>query len=349
MEKLLNTLQAVGKAAQAYESPDGTRLLLLPYGARILGLYAPGSQRNFLWTNPDLKDAGTAKALFESDGWRNTGGDRTWLTPELDIFFPNYPNTDTHWAPRQLDADDYEVLKTVNGIGMSKRMTIDLARPKQSIELQLTKFVSPAPNPLRHERDAGQLMAIPYAGYTLKTSIELQDLRALELGQVGIWNLLQMPHGGDILVPTYAKTNPTVLFGNIPAEDLIAKDHLLTFRIRAAGEHKIAVRAVATTGRAGYLYQTGDEWAIVIRNSFVNPSGEYVDCPKSDPDDLGYSFHAVNVDSALGKFCEMEYHVPAIGKELFFHRSVDVSQVWAYRGAKEQIKAIARRLLSASA
>ncbi len=93
--------------------------------------------------------------------------------------------------------------------------------------------------------------------------------------------------------------------------------------------------AVATTGRVGYLYQQGDKWSLVVRNFFVNPSGEYVDVPKNDPDDLGYSVNAVSVDGALGDFCELEYHVPARGRAGSGREGgqcVDISQLWAFRG-----------------
>ena len=83
----------------------------------------------------------------------------------------------------------------------------------------------------------------------------------------------------------------------------------------------------------------------MIRNFFVNPSGEYVDVPKNDPDDFGYSINAVNVDSALGDFCEMEYHAPAIGRELFRTQGEDISQVWAFRGPRDVIDMICKKIL----
>ena len=44
-----------------------------------------------------------AAAFFAGDQWHNSGGDRTWLAPEVDFFFPNFPRTDVYWQPRQLD------------------------------------------------------------------------------------------------------------------------------------------------------------------------------------------------------------------------------------------------------
>ena len=53
---------------------------------RILGLYASGSDENFLWTNPALGTVPAAKDYFNRTSWLNPGGDRTWLGPEMDLF-----------------------------------------------------------------------------------------------------------------------------------------------------------------------------------------------------------------------------------------------------------------------
>ena len=54
-------------------------------------------------------------------------------------------------------------------------------------------------------------------------------------------NLIQLPHGGDLLIPTYSKVKPRILFGEIPAHALICEDHLVRFRMCLTGEQKIAV------------------------------------------------------------------------------------------------------------
>ena len=101
------------------------------------------------------------------------------------------------------------------------------------------------------------------------------------------------------------------------------------------------------TARA-YAWKSGRDWSLVVRNFFVNPSGEYVDVPKDDPTDYGYAVHAVNVSSGLGDFCEMEYHVPALGCCPHSVESTDVSQVWAYRGPKAAIGKLADLRIGAS-
>ena len=60
---LSKILQGAGKATEVFVTPDGTRLLLLPYGARVLSLCAAESDENFFWTNPPFDDAETARAV----------------------------------------------------------------------------------------------------------------------------------------------------------------------------------------------------------------------------------------------------------------------------------------------
>ena len=119
----------------------------------MLGLFAPGSEDNFFWTNPrDRNEAASATALFASDGWHNTGGDRTWIAPELDTFFTD-DKLERYWQPRKLDMSDYRVERTGGGCQFSREMTLHLARSNRDVDLRLTKWFGPAANPLRHDRD----------------------------------------------------------------------------------------------------------------------------------------------------------------------------------------------------
>ena len=345
-DTLVETLREAGKPVVTVRHEDGSTLLVLPHGGRILGLLSGGSDENFFWTNPALASVDLARAFYGSDQWQNSGGDRTWLAPEVDIFLPDYPRIDRYWQPRQLDPGDYQVNRSDAGLELSTHLSLVLTRSKAEVEVRIAKSVAPALNPLRHERD-GNVVGVEYAGYALRTT--LQWLSGDSIASfLGLWNLLQMPHGGVMVIPTHARTRPRVYFGTIAAEDLVVGDHLVQYRMRAAGEQKIGLRAVAVTGRVGYLYPARDgRWALVVRNFAVNPSGLYVDVPWDDPDDLGYAFQACNVNSSLGSFSELEYHVPAIGPTTGALISEDTSQVWAFRGSREQVETVAGRLLAA--
>lgn len=345
-DTLINTLEQVGKPVTPYHSPDGSVILILPYGGRVLGLFAPGSDENFLWTHPSLESKETASAFYESDQWHNSGGDRTWLAPEVDLFFPDFPSTDRYWQPRQLDPGEFEVINEKGQPRLVNQLTVVLKRSNSPLELQMTKGVASAPNPLRYEHGTIDWNRLEYAGYTLRTTLEIQTGRASPTPQVGLWNLLQMPHEGQLLAPLHFATQPKVFFGDISPEDLIVNARGLHYCMRASGGHKIGIRAVATTGRIGYLYPTpGGRWALVVRNFFVNPSGDYIDVPWDDTEDCGFAVQACNISNELGRFSELEYHVPAIGPDPDRSQCVDISQIWAFRGAEEDVRSVAAMLL----
>ena len=214
--------------------------------------------------------------------------------------------------------------------------------------MELRKWFGPAANPLRYERDmAADVASTGYAGYTQR--IVLRSLDAPPGPPVGIWNLAQFPPGGEMLVPLYSRAVPQKCFGDIPADRVTIEDHLLRIRADFAGSHKIAVKAAALCGRTGYRYGQGDDWSLVVRNFFVNPSGEYIDVQRHDPDDCGYALPDVpggrgRVRQFLrdGVSCSRPWGPcpkPA--------RSEDVSQVWAFRGSREAIDHIAHKLLGA--
>jgi hypothetical protein len=345
INRIKNVLSAVGKQTEQFESSDGTRVLILPYGGRILGLFTSDDDENFYWTNTALDSVETAKELYESGQWHNSGGDRTWLAPEVDLFFPNFPDLNPYFQQRSLDPGKYEVVKTGDSFKLINRLAVNFSRYKQDLNLEITKSIGPAPNPLRYEHDIDP-DSIRYAGYTQFTSLELVEASEDTKIQVGLWNLVQMPHGGDLILPTYSKVEPKIYFGSIPQEDISASNHLLIYKMKQEGEHKIGVRAVATTGRIGYLYPADQSWALIVRNFCVNPSGEYIDVPWKDTADLGYSTQACNVNSGLGQFSELEYHIPAIGGGTGLTRFDDQAQVWAFRGTRESILQVAKILLS---
>jgi hypothetical protein len=342
---LIKSLKAVGKEIDSWQSPDGSTLLLLPHGGRVLGLFAPGDDENFLWTHPALAEVESAGAFYRGEQWHNSGGDRTWLAPEVDFFFPNYPKLDKYWQQRELDPGQYKAVANSGAFGFKNQASLLLSRAKRTIDLEITKSVSAALNPLRYDVE-GSSAALKYAGYTLRTTLQIRDTDGGGDIRVGLWNLLQMPHAGDMLIPTVSRSSPKIYMGTIDSEDLIVGEHLVQYKMRASGEHKLAVRAVALTGRVGYIYQAGGETSLVIRNFAVNPSGEYVDVPWAEPNNFGFAFQACNVNSQLGAFSELEYHVPAIDSGKTGCRREDESQVWAFRGPKQTINSIAGRLLS---
>jgi hypothetical protein len=347
MNHLIKTLNKAGKATEVLNAPGVGRILVLPHGGRILGLFPEDSHENFLWTNPALDRADTAKAFFASREWCNTGGDRTWLAPENDFFRPEYPSASVYFQPRQLDPGRYACQRTANCIRMESTLRLHSYRTREVLTLRITKEVEPVANPFRQATDESGLTAVPFAGYTLRTTLNLKS--SPKRTAAGLWNLLQMPHGGCMFVPTRFPAQPTKYFGRFPRQDLVAGGNAIRYAMRRPGEHKIGIAAIALTGRAGYLYRSGSTWSLVVRSFAVNPSGSYVDALPNAGRCPGDAFQACSVSSeALGNFSELEYHAPAIGAGTGLNRCEDVSQVWAFRGDRTSIECVAKRILGVS-
>lgn len=348
LRHLQKVLREAGRRPETLAFPDGTRLLVLPHGGRLLGVFATGSEENFYWTNPALDSVASAKAFFSGAAWHNSGGDRTWLAPEVDVFLPKFPDLTAYDQPRSLDPGKYRVVKKSGTLFLENKLTLRLARSGRKVDLKIVKSFGPSPDPLRYERDM-DLKGVSYAGYAQFTSLAFLGSRVPSAAQLGLWNLIQMPHGGDLLLPTFSRTEPLHIFstvGRIPKSAVRVGEHLIRYRMDQRGEHKLSFRAAAMAGRAAYIHGKNDDWSLVVRNFGVNPSGEYVDVPWTDPDWRGFAVQACNVCSGLGSFSELEYHIPGIGAGTGLSACQDHAQVWAYRGPRERILAIARRLVT---
>lgn len=347
--QLLHVLQEAGQAPLVLEGRCGEAIVVLPHGGRILALYARGSDQNFLWTNPLLASAESAREHFLSSRWCNSGGDRTWLAPEIDFFYPRYPDTQQlYFQPRELDPGQYHATLLPSNIRLTNELSVRSYRHGWTARVRIAKSVRPIDNPLAVGGRDDSTRSLQFAGYQLTTTLELMDP---DVGDVSLaaWNLLQLPGGGEMIVPTWGECAPITYFGDIPEADLLVTDRCLRYRMTAPGEQKIGVDAVDVVGRVGYLSDAATESpALVIRNFFVNPSGPYLDVPLHSPELSGQVFQACNINADyLGRFAELEYHALPVSARLGVFQRRDVSQVWAFRGSRSAIDAAAQRLLGA--
>ena len=242
LQDLIATLKAVGKSTELYQTDDGTRVLILPYGGRILGVFAPGSDENFLWTNSALDTAESARAYYASDDWQNSGGDRTWLAPEVDFFFPKFPNIDIagYWQPRSLDPGNYELTKTAHGVKLTNRLKIDAFRSRKRVELEITKSVAAAPNPLRYDtanshRRGGICWAHP--AHVLEDP-RSESRMTLPWSAYGVSRRCRIR--ANCLFRLTPKTEPRIYFGLVdtPPDELTMSDRLVRFKMRAPANIK---------------------------------------------------------------------------------------------------------------
>ena len=132
----MNELQAVlNDVGQAPIALDG-KLLVLPFGGRVIGLF-PCPEVNTLWVNPALGDAGRAREFLADPGWINLGGDRTWISPEVDTHVKD-PDAmmDGYEVPKGVDPAAYEVVVQHRAsVTLASRMAVPFRRSGEVVEL----------------------------------------------------------------------------------------------------------------------------------------------------------------------------------------------------------------------
>jgi hypothetical protein len=337
LRALRATLKKAGQATHLIKL-DTSRLLVLPMGGRVLGLFASRDDVNFLWTHDALRNVESARRLFDQH-WPNPGGDRTWLAPEHELFVSDIRNPwKTYRQPRELDPAKYAFDVDDGAPRLRTRAKLKLLRSKTTADVMIEKTLAAVVDPL-----ADVNLGLTFAGYATTLALSSQTKVPINL-----WQLVQLPPDGEMVVRTLHRSPARVWFGNVAPADFWATDDFVRYRMRDRRRtHKIGVRAIACAGRAGYVVRRDARtFDLVVRNFFVDPSGQYVDAPFDDLRETGYAFQACNVaEDAIGHFAELEHHAPAGRAAPGEVRSRDASQVWAYRGGREAIVEAGRRLL----
>jgi hypothetical protein len=331
---LAEILRAAGQRLLDLRGDEGSRILLLERGARVIGLYASDQDDNFLWNHPALATASGARSLLSKAGWPNPGGDRTWLAPEHALFFGDRSPTWKHYrVPPALDPGEFRIRREDAGATFRGEVRTVVRGVRRPVEARLKKHVSSVSNPLPHLGTD-----VRFAGYRTTTTMIVDSSVPLAL-----WQLLQLPHGGEMLVSTRGRATPRVLFGDLPRDAWTAGPRVLRHPMNAAGNHKLGLTSRHCTGLAGYVSRSSArEWSLVVRRWQVNPKGRYIDTPWHAREGEGDCFQLCNVNADIGRFSELEHHTPAADAGA---PAVDTSDVWAFRGPRAAIREIARQLL----
>ncbi len=328
---------------------ESGRILVTERGARVLGIFPGMDDVNGLWVNPSLLEQA------EANEWRrawNSGGDRTWVAPEGTFFIKRAGGEETYGVQSDLDPGNYRLVhRDASAIKFLQESNIKDHEHGQEVPISVEREVKLVPSPF-HEKWQCLLNYgdVSYAGYELRVTLAV---RGDYSHPIGIWNLIQIPAPGTIIVPTWFETEPTVILGDpLPVVTTLAGAGI-RFEVDGQNRCKISIPALGAVGRLGFRNRLPDgSSGLLIRNFFVNPSGTHVDTPWDDPDDFGYAVQCYGDDGEIGAFGEMEYHSTAIVRTSdarggLVAKSTDVSQTWYFKGPPEQIDAIALRLLGA--
>ena len=336
-------LAEAGKVVECLSEPDGSSMMVLPFGGRLIGAFAPGPGQNFLWINPLLAAKASALELFESGMWANSGGERTWLAPEADFFYPNHPGNVPYLQPRGFDPGSYAASRNGKSILLENRLTLHSFRTGEEVALAMRKCYALVPL-----EGASDFAARGVFGVAYRAVLELELLSEARETHVGLWSLLQLPPGGTMLAATRRRTRPVAYFGRVGDDELLIGESVFHWDTRNTVDRKIGLVPEDLTGRLGYAHHGVDSSFLVVRDIEVDPDAAYVDAPfpaKQGSTGAACAAQFCSVDhEVLGSFRELEYHSPAIGGNTGLRRIRSESVVRCFRGPLEGITELEKNL-----
>jgi len=297
------------------------KLTILPESGRVLKL-EPVSGLNVLWSNPHQGP--------DARGWINPGGDRTWLSPERDLFLPEGVWT-SYKVPASIDPGRHEIMEySSKRILLKNRIEALFFRQKASVGLTLTKCITET-SPEIPEVEAS-------AGYNIETRLRVEGTLPPDVFPA-IWNIIQLPQGGKIF---FKGKSPVSYFG-LPNWKREANG-LCSVEIPAEKEsYKTGIAAVESQGVMAYLNATAEKPFLVVRKFEVHSKGLYFDAPADKPGSPCVQ-QIFSDNGAEGGFGEMEYHSDALTPEKT--EIVDRCSTMAFVAEKKILEKMLEQLFS---
>ena len=332
------------------------RVVITERGGRILGIYPHETSENMLWINPKLADRAYVQQHFVQGREWNLGGERTWLSPEVEY---NIPNIESIWenytVQSAIDPGSYSLQApavdldkgTLKTVFWQQQISALTFQSKVERSFHVEKICRLLSDPLQMIGMDSISLQYDYIGYETTTKLKLTEIPRV-YAPLSLWTLMQVPPTGEMIVPTYGYAEVTDFFEPTGASHLTVTDHGIYFKIDAKERHKISLKSSCLTGRIGYLRQGLDGYAyLIVRHIQINPSEKYLDVPVHQLNDQGHCVQGYNDSGQFGAFGELEYHTSGIDQEGQDNRLSleDTSQVWCYRGDRKIVNVIAKHLL----
>lgn len=303
----------------------GDRVLCCSQGGRVLGLY-PEETDNLLWTNPELLSE--PSEFLGADGWLNSGGDRTWISPEVS-FNGSGDSWSTYSVPESLDPGIFAITDiSENSVAMQNHMTLQPLTGENEMHLILNRTIELSADPPIPVPDG-----VRWSGYRTTTMLSNDGPQSGDI-RPAIWNILQVPGGGDLVVPTRGYPGIQPFFGPVSAD---SNTERTIVRGAAVESFKGGIHVDFLKGVMLYLRRLSEgRDSVVFRSFTVTPGGRYGDVPADDASATGYIGQFYVDDGGLGGYLEMEYH----SQEILRNETTrtDESDVYGFIGSPQQIE-----------
>ena len=318
----------------------GSEILVLPYCGRVLAL-GPGGGDNCLWVNPALGASDTATAWLNGSGWLNPGGDRVWISPELETHVADPARyADTYKIAADVDPGNY-IVEAHDGakVLLKNACRLPFMRSGCTIELEWSLTIERLTQPF-----AALPAGVHFCGY--RTIVDLHATGPSSGGkrspQPSVWRLLQVPSRGTIDVPTLADPPVQSFIGN-PTYTRTSSG--VSCQVKTPASFKFGVHVSHAKNMLLYRRQIGEQTDLIVRRFQLDREARYSDVSAQEPDATGFVVQVYVDDGGYGEFGELEHHAPAIDLGMGEGERVDTSETWAFRGTAEGIDEMVRSAL----
>lgn len=287
-----------------WEQESG-RLTLDPASGRMLQVEVRGQPA--FWQNPAA-----------DPGW-NRGGDRIWISPELDWNWKSRERVDfTQYEVQPgMDPGTWRTLRSgTASIDLEQAGRVYRQTDRQEVNYRLIRSFTLLP-------DRCHSSQIAY-----RTDTELLLLDGPEGQRIGLWSLLQIPAAGELSIARTSAHAPGYrdYFSPMPESHLTGSDTAWKIRITGDRQFKIGFLPDACAGQLSYTRPVQSGQSITIQRHFdVSSWQPYIDVPLDNPDSAGDCVQVYNDGGDFGGFGEMEYHSPALTFGFGPQRMIDTS------------------------
>jgi hypothetical protein len=319
-------------------NPTEGYITVLENGSRVYEVRVNSDEPTALWTN---------EAAFTNKEW-NIGGERTWISPEIDFFINN---NHKYQVPDQLDPGHYNLEAYNDYVKTAQIMELTNQRTQQSAQLHLEKTYSLLENPFKasyHSR-FDYVLDVPYVGYQCVTDLSLSSTYTSASGRqeefiCNAWSITQVPEGGTVLIPTMGAPEPLIMFQDPGIVPMVKGNNELRVSYQGNNKFKLSLDVFNSTGRMGYIKPiNAQKSSLIIKEYQLNLSGVYPDYPDKSPRYLGSCTQFFYDGNQMGSFGELEYHTPAVSATK--PRSKDTANFYYYVGETAKINFIAKCML----
>ena len=315
-------------------------ILIAQRGGRVFGPF-DGEGESLFWINEAFKDPAAVDRGIGSGHW-NLGGERFWLNPEL-AFYCQSPETfdETYTVQKGIDPGEYTLSEERGRVRLEQRAAFKHVGRGLELLCNIRRVYQRARNPLAYAKgfDAS---ALSYFGYTQEISIT--DLRGDTPIALEPWLVVQVNPGGRVIVPYVGDFDFVDYYTPVGDMQQVFPGYV---QLDFSGDrkYKVAYRACATLGRMGYLRRIKDEYSLMIRNYYNDPSEPYCSEPWGDLGNKGCSMYFYNDDLSNGGFGEFENGFAPVGQEAGRTHSESSTSLWFFQGAAAPIRWAIKALL----